>query len=262
MNEFTSRYKDLSNTELLEIILNSGNYQDLAIKTAKKEIESRNLSENKIDEAKREIELKKNENNEQEIKWKEKRKIITQPIKSFFKTINPIQNEIEISERIIRLTILVFGIIAVFKIYINFNSIRFFFYSPVNNWGFSTIFFLLSSLFSMIFLPTTIYLFWKQRKIGWVLMSVFLSYSTIGAIGLFFLNFDREPSDIPALEALNPYIPPYIYIFTILFFTSILIAICKNNIRNKYKITNGTMYRSIGFTLIFYLIYIMIILNL
>jgi len=54
-NDFSEFYKSISNTELLSILDNSGDYQPLAVEAAKKEFFMRQLSETEIKEARKPI---------------------------------------------------------------------------------------------------------------------------------------------------------------------------------------------------------------
>lgn len=59
--EFTDRYKNYSNSELLKIIDNPNNFQPLAVETAKAIFESRQLSDEDIEIAKATIAIQRQE---------------------------------------------------------------------------------------------------------------------------------------------------------------------------------------------------------
>jgi hypothetical protein len=252
MTEFTELYKKLSNSELLKIIAESEKYNPIAVETAKTEIDSRKLSTEELNQAKTDI-------NEQQEKKKleiEKRKRQEEKIKksasTLFDTINPIQNGNQTPEKIIRLTTLIFAGIAVYRIFKEFGMLRYMFTDSGGKWDLSMV----EYFFPLILLPLAIFLFWKRKKSGWVLLSIFLTYSAITAIGLFFMNLGREPSGIPALESLFPTVSPITYIMTLIFFGGTLWLICKENIRNIYKISKQTIFATIGLTIAVNVIYI------
>ena len=74
MNQFTERYKQATNTELLRIIENSDGYQPLAVETAKKELDSRKLTDSELYSAKEELSFER-----QDYEQKEQKKQDTQP---------------------------------------------------------------------------------------------------------------------------------------------------------------------------------------
>jgi len=257
MTEFTELYKKLSNSALLRIIAESDKYNPTAVETAKTEIESRQLSVQELNQAKYKI-------TEQEEKKKleiEKRNQRDEKIKNhastLFDTINPIQNGIQTPEKIIRLTALIFGGLAIYRLYQQFGMLRFMFTDSGAEWDLSMV----EYFFPIIILPIAIILFWKRTKIGWILLSIFLTYSAITALGVFLMNLGRQPSGIPALESIFPTVSPIVYIFSLLFFGGFLFLICQIGVRNIYKITKQTMLSTIGLTTIVNLIFIYSILG-
>jgi hypothetical protein len=73
------------------------------------------------------------------------------------------------------------------------------------------------------------------------------------------MDFGREPSGIAALESLFPTVSPITYIMTLIFFGGTLRLICKENIRNIYKISKQTMLVTIGLTIAVNVIFIYLI---
>jgi len=252
MTEFTELYKNLSNSELLKIIAESNKYNPIAVQTAKTEIDSRKLSIEELNLAKTEIN-KQEEKKKLEIeKRKRKEDKIKEGASTLFDTINPIQNKIQTPEKIIRLTTLIFTGIAVYRIFKEFGMFRYMFTDSGAKWDISMI----EYLFPIIVLPLAVFLFWTRKKSGWILLSIFLSYSAITAIGLFFMNLGRQPSGIPAFESLFPTVLPITYIMTLIFYGGTLWLISKEDIRNIYKISKQTMFMTIGLTIAINLIFI------
>ncbi|MBB3122513.1 MULTISPECIES: hypothetical protein [Flavobacteriaceae] len=252
MTEFTERYKKLSNAELLEILANSKNYQPIAVETAEKEFENRNLSKIEINKAKSEIKSKQ----EEKLNIIEKRRQTEVKVKEtafkFFDTINPIQNEIQTPEKIIRLTTLIIGGLAIFSIFKQFSMLKYMFTDGLDKWDLG----MLEYFFPLILLPLSIILFWKRKKIGWILLSIFLSYSAVNSLIFFFKNLGRQPSGIPALESLFPSVSPIVYLMNLLFFGGTLWLICKEDLRHIYKISKQTMFLTIVLTTVITLILI------
>lgn len=252
MTEFTERYKNLSNYELLEILTNSQTFQSLAVETAKKEIESRNLSEAEINKAKLEIESKQQEKQKTTEKRKQKEDKIKETAFTFFDTITPIQNGIQTPEKIIKLTTLIFGGISIYRIFKEFGMLRYLLTESIGKWDLSMI----EYFFPLIILPLATILFWKRKKIGWILLSIFLTYSAVNAIGLFFINLGRQPSEINVLNSIFSTVSPIAYLITLLFFGGTLWLICKANIRDVFQITKKTMLQIIGFAILINAVFI------
>ncbi|WP_124981233.1 hypothetical protein [Nonlabens xiamenensis] len=257
MTEFTELYQKLSNIELLKIIAESEKYNPIAVETAKTEIESRQLSEQELNQAKSEITEKENAKKIDIEKRKQCEERIKKSASTLLDTINPIQNGIQTPEKVIRLTTLIFGCLAIYRLYQQLGMFEIIFHEGISDWDLSIV----EYFFPTIILPITVILYWKRNKIGWILLSIFLTYSALSAIVLFFANLGREPSGISEIENLSPPVSPLVYIATLLFFGGYLFLNCKNGIRDKFKITKKAMIATIGLTLIVNLIFICSILG-
>ncbi|WP_166965394.1 hypothetical protein [Yeosuana marina] len=257
MTEFTELYQKLSNSELLKIISEAEKYNPIAIETAKTEIESRQLTEQELNQAKSQITEKENTKKREIEKRKQREEKIKKSTSTLFETINPIQNGIQTPEKIIRLTILIFGGLAIYRLYQQFGMFQVIFHEGISDWDFSMV----EYFFPIIILPIAVILFWKRKKIGWILLSIFLTYSAFNTVVLFFMNLGRQPSGIPALENLFPTVSSGVYIMTLLFFGGFLFLNCKEEIRNFFKISKQTMIATIVLTFIVNLIFIYSILG-
>lgn len=252
MTEFTELYQKLSNSELLKIVAESEKYNPIAVETAKTEIESRQLTEHELNQAKLKIAEKENAKKRENEKRKEREGKIKKSTSTLFETINPIQNGIQTPEKIIRLTILIFGCLAIYRLYQQFGMFQMIFHEGISDWDLS----MTEYFFPIIILPIAVILFWKKNNVGWILLSIFLTYSAFNAIVLFFMNLGRQPSGIPALENIFPTVSPAVYIMTLLFFGGFLFLNCKDGVRDIFKISKQTMFVTIGLTLIVYLVFI------
>lgn len=246
MPEFTEQYKSLSNSELLKILADAKSYQSLAVETAKKEIESRQLSKEELKQAQTEIEFQLQLKQQEIEKRKQQGDKIKTNITTFFDTISPLQNGIQTPEKIIRLTIIIFGSLTLYRIYTEFGMLRVVFYDGIREWDLS----ILEYFFSLIILPLATFLFWKRKNIGWILLSIFLTYSAVNTIGLFVMNLGRQPSGIPALESIFPTISPITYLMSTVFFGGTLWIISKENIRSVYQVTKRSVFLTIGLTIV------------
>jgi len=116
---------------------------------------------------------------------------------------------------------------------------------------------MLDFLLPLVILPIATYLFWKRKKIGWILLAIFLTYSAIIALIIFFMSLKRETSGFGNFEALFPTVSPISHFLTFVFFSGSLWAISKKEIRAYYNIKNTTLYKVIGTTILFMGIYLL-----
>jgi len=246
MTEFTERYKSLSNIELLKILEKQENYQKLAVESAKNELQNRKLSDKELEQVKSEIlkqQLEKKKKTEKNIKREEKLKNYG---KTFIETISPIQNEIQTPERIIRLITIVFGGISIYRFFKEFGILRYLFTNSNGGWDLS----MLVYFFNLIILPIATFLFWKRKKTGWILLAIYLTYSAMSSLIMFFMNLGRQPSGFANLDTLFPTVSPLTYLVTLVFFGSSLWAISKKEIRGLYDLNKSTLFKVIVFTII------------
>ena len=257
MTEYTEIYQRLSNSELLTIISESEKYNPIAVETARKEIENRQLSEDELKQAKSKINQQKTNKKREIEKRKEREEKIKKNASTIFETINPVQNGIQTPEKIIRLSILIFGGLAIYRLYEQFGIFRFMFSDSGANWDFSMV----EYVFPIILLPIAVILFWKRLKLGWIMLAVFLTYSALNSIILLSLNLGRQPSGIPFLEEIFPTVSAFVYFMSLLFFGGFLFLISKKGVRNILKVSNQTMLLTIALTIIVNSIFVYSIFN-
>ncbi len=242
--EFTDRYKNYSNSELLKIIDNPNNFQPLAVETAKAIFESRQLSDEDIEIAKATIAIQRQEKEAHD----EKKKVLGIKVKnigaSLVDTFYPIQTNTPTTDKIIKIVSIVFGGIFLYQLFKEIGMIKFMFTDSEDERDFSIILYFLP----LLIVPIATVLFYTRKKIGWTLLAIFLTYSAVNAILLFFMELNRMPSGIPALDILFPTTSPVTHLGTIIFFCGILWVICKDSIREIYTIEKKPMVRTIGVT--------------
>ena len=242
MTDFTEKFSTYSNTDLLKIIDSPDDFQPLAVETAKTIFSSRQLSDKDIEIAKAELDALKQEKEAKDQKKKDLENKVKNIAASVFSTVNPIQAETPNSDKIIKVISIVFGGLFLFQLYKEFGMISFIFTDSGDKWDFSLVLYFLP----LLIVPTATILFFKRKKIGWTLLAIFLSYSTVSSIGLFILTVNREPSNFPALDNIFPQTSPTTHVMTLLFFAGTLWTICKEEIREIYTIDKKYMFRTIG----------------
>jgi len=239
--EFSESFKTYSNAELLRVIENPDDYQPQAIETAKNIFADRKLSEMEIKIAKDELEIEKQE----KLRKEQQKRVVEDKVKnigkSVFDQINPIQEKTPNSEKTIRIISILFGGLFLFQLYKEFGMLKFMFTDSYSEWDFSTVFYFLS----FIIIPTATILFYMRKKIGWLLLTIYLVYSAVSTIGLFILTmkvnmYPEGPT------AIFPQISPTIHILSFLFLSGIIWVISREKIRTIYSIGKRTMVLTIS----------------
>jgi hypothetical protein len=240
-NNFIEYYKTISNAELLSILEKPADYQDAAIKAAKKEFSDRKLSVEEIKEARQEL----FEKQIQKIKQREKEKAVEDKIKkagqALFDGINPFHSAISSTEKNIRIIIFAFGILFLYQSIIEFKiillCIKGILGSPLEN-----SFYLLPHLL----LPIATFMFWKRKMIGWILLASFVVFSTVITIAMLIQSFLWKPSGFATLDNLFPRPSTTSYIIPLILFIWTLYILCKTNIREAFSVDSQKMYASIA----------------
>jgi hypothetical protein len=232
IQEFTERYKMISNYELLEILQNPGQYQAKALSAAKSEFASRNLSDAEINEAMQVLMDKKNKQDEIQSGIKTK---LVDAGNLIYDTIDPTQINISTAVKIIRITSMAFAGLLIYKISVDFDLLLAIIKGDSGeSFGYSLYFFPI-----LVVLAATI-LFWLKKRTGWFLLVFFCSYSLVEVLyGLYYsvsLQFRRE-----SMNYLFPAPSPGAYILANLFYIGTILAICRPDVREMYKIHKQTI---------------------
>jgi hypothetical protein len=246
LNNFKEYYKSISNTELLSILENPHQYQSLAVEAAKKEFSNRQLSDTEISEAKKpliekQLHTEKQKDKINAIEHKAKKILCT-----LLDTFNPIQSGIQSTEKIIRFIVIVFGGFSLYQIINDFKfhlaSLMDFPRYPIE---------IILYFFPIVILPVATVTFWKRKSTGWVLLTIFMTFSVFSLFWLLILSFLWSPSGNSVLDNIISYPPPFKIFISLLFFTGTLFVICKQNIRNIFLISENKMVAIISLTAVF-----------
>jgi len=241
MTDFTENFNKYSHSELLKIIESPNDYQPLAVETAQTILASRQLNAQDIEIVKEELAAIRQEKKLKDQKKKDFENSLKNIGASVLSFVDPIQTEIPNSVKLIKIISIVFGGIFLFQLYKEFGMIRFI-STDEAKWDFSMVMYFLP-LFTV---PTATVLFFKRKKIGWALLSIFLTYSAASSIGLLILTINLQPSEMPTLDNIFPQTSPMKHILALLFFGGTLYTICKKEIREIYTIDKHYMYTTIA----------------
>ncbi|HET9057433.1 MAG TPA: hypothetical protein VFN30_11375 [Chitinophagaceae bacterium] len=242
-NNFKEYYKTISDTELLNILDNPGNYQLLAVEAAKEEFAKRQLSGSEIQEARQPIIAKQI----QKEKEREKIKAVETKIKTvghtFIDTINPIQSGIPSTEKTIRLIVIIFGGVFLYQFITEFRT-NLEYIKDIPRFPFESTIILLPQ----ILLPIATIAFWKRKTFGWALLTIFLTFTAVAVMWLLFQAINWKPSGFAGLDNLFPRPSPTTYIVQLLFLVGTIYVLSKTNIRKVYSIDKQKMAAIIGIT--------------
>jgi hypothetical protein len=242
-NNFNEYYKKISDTELLTILDNPKDYQPMALEAAKKEFASRQLTDTEIQEARHLLLAKQAQKEKEKERIKAVETRITNAGHTFIDTINPIQSGIPSTEKTIRLIVIVFGGIFLYQFIKDFR-IHVAFVKDIPGNPFESSLYLLP----LILLPVAIFTFWKRKKLGWILLTIFLTFSAVGAMWSLFQSFNWKPSGLPVWDNLFPRPSPATYIIQLLFLVGTVLVLCKKNIREVFSVEKQRVGITIGVT--------------
>jgi len=242
--KFREKFEIYSNADLLRIIENPDDYQLQAVETAKNIFAERQLSEMEIKIAKYELEVERQE----KLRKEQQKQALEAKAKNIGESaldqINPIQKEIPTSEKTIKIISIFWGVLFLFQIYIKFRMLKFMFTDSYAEWNWGV----MLSFLPLIIIPTATILFYMRKKMGWLLLTIFLVYSAASAIGEFILSIIKIIRISILGNLFSPY-SPITPILSFLFFGGTLWVISKKNIRTIYSISKRTMILAISISI-------------
>jgi len=237
-DDFRKYYTTVSNVELIEVLSNENDYQQEAVIAAKKELDSRQLSQDDLNDAKNllvEKRLHQKRKVERAISIKRK---IKKAGSEVIDSINPIQPERPTVEKTIRIIAIFYGIIFVYILLFKFRDIYL---------GFRDImgghFYVVSYVLFFCLLPVAVYLFFKKRKTGWTLLTGLICYLVVGVAITFIDFFTYRSSGI--FSELFPRPSIISAIIQLIFVAASLFAVCKQDVRIVFDVNRNLMISTI-----------------
>lgn len=219
-------------------------YQPDAVVAAENEIKERQLSDLEVEEANAEIDAELQE----KLRQSEKRKAIENKVKGFAtsvaETVNPLDQTTPTTEKQIKLVVIVFGFMSLFRFYKEFDMLQFMFFEDSAGWDFSMVLYFVP----LFLLPTATAMFWLRKKAGWVMLTAFLIFSAVESFGATVLSATSEPSGIPQLDNLFPYVSPVSHLMTFGLFAGGIWLLQKVDIKELYDIDRKTNLITVGIT--------------
>lgn len=232
-NPFSEQYAKLTNTNLFEIIHNATNYELIAVQAAKEEIKKRQLKEEEI------VELKANaEATDKGKLYQASINQIESMGSTLIDTISPYTTKKHTTDRFIKLICLFFIGLFIYQLFDGFSLISLIFSRPMVKWDFSVVLYFAP----LLVLPIATILFWLKKKLGWTLLSIYLTYIGITILFSFILQTKNQSSTIPTLKFISP---QAVTLVQFIFYFGLLTAICRKQIRNLYRINQKHMVLSV-----------------
>ncbi len=241
-NNFTTLYKTWTTDKLLDIVDNPTDYQPLAVEAARQEIDSRQLTQEQLTDAKAEQDLRRQDKASKQQKIKDIEEKFKSVGSALADTFNPIQKDTPTTDKFIKLISLFIGGLFLYQLYKEFDMLKFMFTDDGGKWDFSMVLYFAP----FIILPTAGLLFWFRKKIGWALTTIYFSYTAAGAILLFVSALNRQPTGNQALDTLFPVVSPTVYVGTFLLFGGLTWTLCKENMREVYQVDKKSMFIALG----------------
>ena len=103
---------------------------------------------------------------------------------ALFDNLNPFQRNISSLEKSIRLIVISFTLLFFYQLISQFKT-TIYYIKDLPGFPFESGFYLLPQ----ILLPIAIFLFWKRKSIGWILLVAFVTYTTVLAVAMAIQSF-------------------------------------------------------------------------
>jgi hypothetical protein len=241
MNEFAERYKKTSTSDLLRIINNPSEYQPLALEAATAEIANRQLTPEQLREAQAELEADQLRIEQSQATQRAMEEKVTAWSATVTDAVNPYQTGPITTDRQIQAISIFFLVLALYYIYTLYDFAGFLLFDDAAEFDPSLVLYFLP----LVITPLAAFFFWQRKKIGWILVTIYLTYVSASEVFLFVqaLNMREYTGGI-----LFPSIPLVQYIGAAIVYIWCLWIVCKANIREQYAINTEAMLKTLIFT--------------
>ncbi|MEO6980950.1 MAG: hypothetical protein ABI113_21320 [Mucilaginibacter sp.] len=240
MNQFTARYKTLSNADLLKIIDTPADYQPEAVEAANDELAARTLVDDELFAAREKNEALKQEQLLKSAKTKALQNKAQDIVYTITDTLNPIQSEKPSAPKAILWISILMILLTLYQLYSQFGLLKYMFTYGSANWSFDMVMYFFRPL---IVAPIAAVLFALRQKYGWVLLSGYFIYLAVNTLALFYIAF-KHPAQ-PG-EPLPPATVSSLLGWAI-FNAGCLYFMFKKDVREIYNISTKDILMSAGF---------------
>ncbi len=237
--DFRKTYQSYSNLEVMRILAFQNEYQPEAIAAAREEIEDRAISEAEKSQIQEQLQTEKAHKERKAASEIERQARWASMGTRLSGAINPIsEGSSSLRKRIVILCIF-FGLHSLFIWYTGLQYLQYVFTSPLG----SSVLFFLETLVLMLLIPLGVFLFWKGKRAGWVLLMGYTLYYILSALISFIVILKMQPVESGLLSTSGFYDRlvdvPSVGVVFLLFVAFLGIAWTLDNSRLKeaYKIT-------------------------
>jgi hypothetical protein len=244
MNQFSPRYKKLSNADLLKIIDTPADYQSEAIEAANDELIARQLTDEELLAAREENETLRQEALIKSAKtkaWENKAQDLAHTITD---TLNPIQPEKPSAPKAILWISILMVLLTLYQLHSQFGLLKYMFTYGSGKWSFAMIMYFFRPL---LVAPIAAVLFALREKYGWVLLSGYFIYLAINTLALLYLAFKHPPRPGNAVSGLLPSVSIDSLVGWAVFNAGCLYFLFKNDVREIYNINPKSIVTAAGF---------------
>jgi len=243
MNQFSPRYKKLSNADLLKIIDTPADYQPGAVEAANDELATGQLSDEELSAAHEENEALRQEQLLKSAKtkaWENKAQDIAYTIAD---TLNPIQSEKPSAPKAILWISILMVLLTLYQLYSQFGLLKYMFTYGTAKWSFAMVMYFFRPL---IVAPIAAVLFALREKYGWVLLSGYFIYLAINTLALFYFAFKHPIRPGDPVSGLLPSASVDSLVGWSVFNAGCLYFMFKKDVREIYNINTKDILLSAG----------------
>lgn len=233
-SEFIDRYRKYSSAQLLEIIENPGDYQEAAVAAARAELDRRELTADQLNEARHLLSAKQEEERAREALAKAPILTAKAVGRSIWRQVDPIRTTTSTTRKVILAICLVLAVQYLTLLVKQFPLLLYVLERLPDSWNLSV----LLGFLPLIALPVSLFLFWKGRKWGWILLVLHMTYFGLGSLWGMVNTWRWEPSGMEGLDMLYRSSSPASYLLSVLFFGGILFYICRRPVPGLYGISD------------------------
>ncbi len=239
-NPFTETYRSFTTIDLLEILQQPDLYQQAATEAAREEIAQRKLSDEQLSAAQSELEQREAELN---ARAREKSKIKDAVVEfgvSVVRDITPSQEDLDTNKKI-RVICYALSAIAIYDAYkLVLTIIRLSRYSRF----FDVLSYLPIPI--LLLLAIGIYHFWHKRKMGWILLMIFATYTALGAVVAFLSDLLMGLGGDAYLRLFPKH--TLLYFLISILYIALMIYLNRADIRDTFQIDKRTSNKTIILT--------------
>ena len=164
---FRERFEAHTNSELFRITDNPGDYQSEAVEAARSIIAERRLTDAEIAAARGELDAEKRERAEQERQGQQRRERRNAAVRRLVDALNPIRSDIPVPGRLVNIVCIVLGVWYLIW-FVRVRPVGFLLFT-LGDWDWSV----LTLAVPLVWVPTAIILFWRRKKAGWFMFSIY-----------------------------------------------------------------------------------------